>query len=223
MKLAGVFISFEGIDGCGKTTQATLLAQRLVAACREVVVTHEPGGTGLGKVLRPLILGERLEADSHDSQEVLSWETEVLLLAADRAQHVTRVIKPALERGAVVICDRYVDSSLAYQGCAGESAAQKVWDVNEVATQGVLPELTILLALPPEQQYRRLETGDRIERRGIEYQQRVYDCFLGLARKHPRIVVLNVADKSRSEVAEMVWNTCLDRVPGLATAGLRTN
>lgn len=207
--MRGLFITFEGTDGVGKTTQAALLAETLQAKKHDVVLTREPGGTPLGQVLRQVLLGEMA------SQDPLTWEAEVLLLAADRAQHVARVIRPALERGAIVVCDRYLESSLIYQGYAADHSLEKVRDVNEMAVQGVLPDLTFLLALPPEQRHSRDGKPDRIEGRGLAYQQKAYDGFLALAHTTPYMEVLEVTGKTREEVRHGVWCRCLERWPWL--------
>jgi len=165
----GVFISFEGGDGAGKSTQVRLLAQWFVEHGREVVVTFEPGDTVLGATLR--------EAVQHG--EDLDPRTEALLYAADRAHHVATVVRPALERGAVVITDRYLDSSVAYQGAARALGAAEVEQLSLWATEGLLPQLTVLLDLDPVAGAARL-TGspDRIERAGDEFHRAVREAFL---------------------------------------------
>src|SRR3954449_1263721 len=135
-----VFITFEGIDGSGKSTQARMLAEALAADGRDVVATREPGGTELGERIRELILG-RLE--------VATW-TEAARFSAARAQLVEEVIAPALTRGADVVCDRYLDSSLAYQGIARGLGVERVLELNLTVTGGLLPDRTFLLLVPPE-------------------------------------------------------------------------
>jgi dTMP kinase len=134
-----MFVSFEGLDGSGKTTQLTLLAERLAAEGREVVATREPGGTELGEKIRDLVL---------HGGHVAPW-AEAALYAASRAQHVEEVIRPALERGAIVLCDRYVDSSVAYQGVARGLGLERVLDLNLAAVGGLMPDLTFLLLVDP--------------------------------------------------------------------------
>src|SRR5215469_6048769 len=147
-----MFVTFEGIDGSGKSTQAELLAERLRAEGRDVVALREPGGTPLGERIRELLL---------DGPEMSGW-AEAALFAAARAELVERVIRPALERGAVVVCDRYLDSSLVYQGVARSLGIEAVYELNAAATGGLLPDLTFVLLIAPEEA--RLTTHDRIER-----------------------------------------------------------
>lgn len=207
--MKGGFITFEGIDGCGKSTQAQLLAERLISLGWEVVLTREPGGTAIGSTLRSLCL---------EGRDSLAWETEMLLMAADRAQHVAQVIRPALQRGAFVVCDRYVDSSLAYQGYGAQKPVGDVQAVNAIATQGLAPDLTILLAIPPQQRYERPGKADSIESRAESYHQRVYEGFLQIADQNPRIVTLQVAGQSRANVADVIWQVCIARFPQLNTS-----
>src|SRR5918998_6451224 len=149
-----MFITFEGVDGSGKTTQARLLADRLRAEGRDVVDTREPGGTPLGERVRELLLA---------GEHVAPW-AETALFAAARAQLVDEVIRPALARGADVVCDRYIDSSLAYQGIARGLGVERVLDLNLLATGGLLPDRTVLILLPPAEAVRRRgEDGDRLE------------------------------------------------------------
>ena len=135
-----MFVTLEGLDGSGKTTQARLLGARFEAAGAEVVVTREPGGTSLGEEIRALVL---------HGGDVAPW-AEAALYAASRAQHVEQVIRPALARGATVICDRYVDSSVAYQGIARGLGLERVLDLNLAAVEGLLPDRTILLEIGPD-------------------------------------------------------------------------
>ncbi|MBO1753035.1 dTMP kinase [Actinotalea sp. BY-33] len=168
----GVFVSFEGGDGVGKSTQLALVAERLRAAGHEVVTTREPGGTTLGLQLREAVL----------HGEHVSPRTEALLYATDRAHHVDTVVRPALERGAVVLTDRYLDSSVAYQGDGRALGAEEVERLSLWATEGLLPDLTVLLDLDPAVGLARL-TGDpdRLESAGAEFHRRTRDAFLARA------------------------------------------
>ncbi|WEV64204.1 dTMP kinase [Bifidobacterium sp. ESL0732] len=170
--MSGVFISFEGVDGVGKTTQVERLKRYVEELGREVVVTREPGGTKLGVDLRQLLL--------HGGD--IAPRTEALLFAADRAQHVAEVIRPALARGAVVISDRYIDSSLAYQAGGRELTQEEVRNLSLWATNNLLPERTYLLDMDPEASHGRLDhSEDRMESAGGGFQERTRQAFLDLA------------------------------------------
>jgi len=178
-----MFVTFEGLDGSGKSTQAALLRARLEADGKEVVATREPGGTELGEKIRDLVL---------HGGHVSPW-AEALLYAAARAQHVDEVIRPALERGAAVICDRYVDSSVAYQGVARELGLERVLDLNLAAVGGLMPDRTFLLALDVAELPGRLRREhDRLERETDDFHVRAGTGYRELAARFPdRIVVLD--------------------------------
>lgn len=184
--MTGVFVSFEGGDGGGKSTQLRLLAQWVASVTdREVVCTREPGGTELGRTLRELLL--------HGAD--VGPRTEALLFAADRAHHVASLIRPALERGAVVLTDRYLDSSVAYQAGGRALVAEDVERLSLWATDGLLPQVTVLLDLDPAHLAARL-TGapDRLERAGSEFHVRTREAFLARAAAEPeRWLVLDAA------------------------------
>ena len=182
----GLFITFEGCEGSGKTTQVEMLRGYLVAHGHEVIVTLEPGGTPVGLRIRDALL------DS--ASRGMSPTTEALLFAADRAQQVEDVIRPGLGRGVVVLCDRYVDSSLAYQGIARGLGLEEVMEVNRWATGGLEPALTFYLDMPVAEAMKR-KTGDepdRMEREPAEFHERVREAYGRLAELYPeRIVTLD--------------------------------
>lgn len=184
--MAGLFITLEGGDGAGKTTQSEMLAGWLEERGREVVRTREPGGTTLGVELRKLLL----HGGSVDPR------AEALLYAADRAQHVATIVRPALERDAVVVQDRYIDSSLAYQGAGRVLDVEDVRRISAWATEELQPELTVLLDIAPEaaaaRRGARGGTADRLESEKIEFHQSVRDGFRALAKADPhRFLVLD--------------------------------
>jgi len=207
-RLGGVLVAFEGGDGAGKSTQAQMLARWLRDdQGHEVVLTREPGATPLGVRLRELLLGERGQGAD------VGARAEALLFAADRAHHVETVVRPALERGAVVVTDRYVDSSIAYQGAGRELAPQEVARLSKWATQGLVPDLTVLLDLPPEfARVRRaaaadggaVATGDRIESLDEGFHERVRAGFLDLARREPQRYLVLDGSQDRDEVQEEI-------------------
>ncbi|MDF2500350.1 MAG: thymidylate kinase [Anaerosporomusa subterranea] len=183
--MQGLFISFEGLDGAGKTTQVQLLADLLISSGHKVTVTREPGGTPLGDKIRTLLL------DLANSE--MCAETEALLYAAARAQHVTQVIAPALARGEIVITDRYTDSTVVYQGVARTLNKNQLEALNEFAVKGVMPDLTILLDAEVALLQSRLAGRgecDRIEQEDVKFHEAVRQGFLALAARHSRIKVV---------------------------------
>ena len=203
----GLFVAFEGGEGSGKSTQITLLAQRLRAGGREVVTTFEPGGTVVGAAIRQVLL-------SRDTQG-LAPRAEALLFAADRAQHVDALVRPALRRGAVVLTDRYMDSSIAYQGAGRELSVDEIRKLSEWATDELLPDLTVLLDVDPVTGLQRAagET-DRLEAEPLQFHNRVRQHFLALAAAEPnRYVVLDAAQPV-TEIAEAAHAAVLARVAG---------
>jgi dTMP kinase len=190
-----MFVTFEGVDGSGKSTQADLLRRRLEAEGREVVATREPGGTPLGEHVRELLLR---------GDAMTPW-SEAALFTAARAQLVEDVIRPALDRGADVICDRYLDSSLAYQGLARGLGIERVLQLNLEATGGLLPDVTFLLLVDPEDSDARLgEERDRIEREDDEFRARVDAAYRQLAELFPRRVVALDGSRTPDEIAEEI-------------------
>ena len=212
---AGLFIALEGGEGAGKTTQARMLAIWLREQGFDVITTREPGATKVGMRLRALLLDT-----AHTG---MSPRAEALMYAADRAEHVAEVISPALERGAVIITDRYTDSSLAYQGAARGLRTEDVAWLSHWATDGLVPDLTILLDLPPQAGLgRRTRSADRLEAEPTEFHDRVRAGFLGLARQDPqRYLVLDAtrpAAELTQEIQERVREVLPDPVPVVAEA-----
>lgn len=202
----GLFISFEGPDGAGKTTQARLLAERLSACGLKVVLTREPGGTPIGEEIRKLLL--------NPSFAEMTVACEALLYGAARAQLVSALIRPALNRGEIVISDRYLDSSLVYQGLAGGEDPTMITGINFWATGKLLPEVTFLLDLEAEQGLARVQKeapgagarpGDRIEQRELDFHQRVRQGFLQLAScERKRFFVVPAGDRPEAVQAQ-IW------------------
>lgn len=188
----GVFVALEGGDGAGKSTQARLLRDWLVARGRRVVVTREPGGTRVGEQIRQVLL--------HGDH--VAPRAEALLFAADRAHHVETLVRPALERGDDVLTDRYLDSSVAYQGAGRELGAEEVRRLSLWAVRDLLPDLTVLLDVSSETgRSRRGETHDRLEREPDGFHDRVRRHFLGLAAAGPSRYLVLDAGRSEHELA----------------------
>jgi dTMP kinase len=196
-----VFVTFEGADGSGKSTQAEFLRAALAGEGRDVVLTREPGGTELGEGVRALVL---------DGPQMGAW-AEAALFAASRAEHVEEVIRPALERGAAVLCDRYVDSSLAYQGIARGLGVGAVLDLNLAVTGGLLPDVTFLLLLDPHVATGRHVEPDRLEREGAQLQAKVDAAYRQLAERFPERIVTIDASGEPEKIAKEVRERLRDR------------
>jgi len=200
----GVFVCFEGGEGSGKSTQSRLLRDWLEAEGYAVVLTFEPGDTEVGREMRRIVL-------SPETGE-LADRTEVLLYAADKAEHVETVVQPALDRGAVVVTDRYVDSTLAYQGAGRSLDVREVEQVARWATHDLRPHLTVVLDLEPERGLGRFAERDRIEAESVEFHERVRAAFLEMAGADPdhylvldaRLPVEEIAAEIRAEVTPLL-------------------
>jgi len=195
---AGLFVAFEGGEGSGKSTQVGLLAATLRAAGREVITTHEPGATPVGVQIRDLLL--------HHAQP-LAARAEALLFAADRAHHVETVIRPALTSGAVVITDRYVDSSLAYQGLGRGLPLEEVGHLSTWATGGLLPHLTVLLDVPASIGLARAggrSAADKLERESLDFHERVRAAYLEQAASDPARYLVLDATAAPEQIAKII-------------------
>lgn len=194
---SGAFIAIEGGDGAGKSTQARLLAGRLRDAGREVVLTYEPGDTRIGPDVRRLVLDV--------ASEGLDARAEALLYAADRAEHVAATIRPALERGAVVITDRYIDSSIAYQGVGRGLGVDEIAAISAFATDGLLPDLTVVLDVPEDVRRPRIAgLGDRLEREAAEFHETVRQAYLDRAAADPERYLVVDASRPPGELADLI-------------------
>ena len=193
---SGVFVCFEGGEGSGKSTQARLLQQRLEQQGYVVRLTFEPGDTAVGKELRRIVL-------SPETGE-LSHRTEALLYAADKAEHVDTVVQPALDRGEVVVTDRYVDTTLAYQGAGRELVVSEVEAVARWATHGLRPHLTIVLDVDPREGLGRFEGRDRIEAESLDFHERARQSFLDLAAADPEHYLVLDARATVDEIAAAI-------------------
>lgn len=200
-----LFLTFEGIDGCGKSTQLELLRARLEAEGRSVLVTREPGGTELANHIRGILLDSEHRPDSR---------AELLLFGAARAQHVAEVIRPALEQGHVVLSDRFTDSSLAYQGGGLGLDQDFIRQMNDFATAGLAPDLTFLLDINPAvgALRRRAQREDNIEARGLAFQAAVREAYLAIAAAEPERVVMIDGSRTASAVREAVFSALQERL-----------
>ncbi len=193
----GCFIAFEGGEAAGKSTQEALLAARLAEGGREVVRTREPGGTPAGEAIREVVLNPRFTG--------LDARAEALLFAASRGDHAAQVIRPALRRGAIVVCDRYVDSSIAYQGVGRGLGIERIRELSMWATHSLVPDLTVLLDIDPAIGLSRVTNPDRLESESLDYHRAVRQAYLDLALAEPhRYLVLDGAE-AREEVADRIW------------------
>ena len=195
--MSGYFISFEGTDGAGKSTQIKLLADRFEQKGFEVTVLREPGGTAIGEKIRNILI------DKENAE--MTAVTEALLYAAARAQLVRQVIMPALNNGDVVICDRFLDSSLVYQGTGRNLGQDVVENINAYAIEGLRPDITFFLKLDPEKGMKRKNEQaelDRIEAEGVMFQKRIYSAYLNLAKKNKDRIKVISADRSVEDIHE---------------------
>ncbi len=198
--MSGYFVVFEGGEGAGKSTQEAMLADALRARGLTVVQTREPGGTPAGEAIRHVVLSPEFTG--------LDVRAEALLFAAARGEHADKVIRPALDRGDVVICDRYLDSSVAYQGFARGLGPKRIRDLSLWATQELVPDLTIVLDIDPVEGLGRFEERDRLEAEPMEYHRQVRAAFLGMAEEDPdRYLVIHARDDR-----EVIAAAILDRV-----------
>lgn len=204
-----MFITLEGGEGVGKTTQQALLAERLQQEGYACLCTHEPGGTALGKKLRALLL----------QGDPISPLAELLLYAADRAEHVQTRIRPALAAGQVVVCDRFTDSTLAYQGYGRGLDLELIRQLNQWATGNLQPHLTLWLDLPPQVGLERIRSrqrdpfqGDCMEQAQLPFHQRLYRGFQELAAAEPQRIVRIDAQGSPQDVAQRIWSVVKDRL-----------
>lgn len=184
--MKGIFITFEGLDGSGKTTQIELLNSFLKQSGFDVVVTREPGGTDIGNKIRKILL------DSKNIQ--MSYRAETLLFLASRAELVSKVIQPSLNQGKIVICDRFFDSTIAYQGIARQLGAEKILDMSLWATENIIPDLTFLLSIDVWECENRIKNGkkkkDRIEKEEIDFKSKIQEGYMQLAGKNKERFVI---------------------------------
>jgi len=208
--MSGLFIAFEGADGCGKSTQLRFLADYLEENGVPVVRTREPGGCPVAEKIRDVVL------DNANSE--MTAETEALLYAAARAEHVHHVIKPAVDSGKVVLCDRYIYSSIAYQGYGRQLDVETVWNINRFAVQGYMPDVTVFMNVPPERGFERMHRRtelDRLENAGLEFHHRVFEGFQTLSQD-PGVMPID-ASGTKFETHEIIKQKLL---PAFQKAGL---
>lgn len=192
----GLFITFEGADGCGKSTQLNLLAEYLTKKGFEVVVTREPGAKGLGEKIREILL---------NYDDIVSDRCESFLFLADRAQHIDMIVNPAVEAGKIVLCDRHTDSTVAYQGYGRQLPLDRIKMLNEIAVNGRHPDLTFVFDIDVETSMKRVgDDKDRMESAGKEFHNRVRYGYLEIAKQEPKRVKVLDATKTIDEISKLV-------------------
>ena len=204
-----MFITFEGPEGSGKTTAVKAAVEKLVALGYEVVQTREPGGTPISEQIRNVILDK--------SNTTMDPRTEALLYAASRRQHLVEKVWPAIKEGKIVICDRYLDSSLAYQGGARGLGVDNILNINSFATEGTFPDLTLLFDLDPKIGLERISKNanrevNRLDLEKLDFHNKVRQTFLELAKRYPDRYVVIDASKNREEVAQATMDAILARL-----------
>jgi dTMP kinase len=207
--MKGLFITFEGVDGCGKSTQQRFLGEYLTENGYEPVFTREPGGCALSEKIRDLLL------DVENSE--MDEKTEALLYAAARAQHIAQVIRPALDEGKIVLCDRFIDSSLAYQGVGRGLGIQNIMEINRFAIGGIMPDKTFFLDFPPELAFERMSkkrVHDRLELEEMEFHKMLYKGFVELSRLYPERVIRVDASGNKYETSEKIKKMMSDILAG---------
>jgi dTMP kinase len=211
--MPGLFVVFEGGDGAGKSTQSRLLADALRAEGKDVVVTREPGGTPIGEAIREVLLGA--------GSEGMSARTEALLFAAARAEHAAALIRPATVRGAVVISDRYLDSSVAYQGAARGLGEDRIADLSLWATEDLAPDLTVVLDVAPAVGLGRAGDANRMEAEPAGFHSEVRESFLRRAARDPARYLVLRADRTPADLAAEVLAAVLARIDAPATTAAK--
>ena len=210
-----IFITFEGGEGSGKSTQAEALAKRLRSMGIPVLLTHEPGGTPMGEQIKEWLKGKDAKGKKNSAEVHLDPQTELLLFNAARAQLVSKVIKPALENDTVVICDRFYHSTIAYQGHGRGLDLELVESVIELATDGLKPNLTILMDIDVQKGLERKKLLDRFEREEIDFHQRVRQSYLGMAHQDPQRWLVVNASLDQREVEQLIWDWVGQLLPAM--------
>ncbi|MDE7087728.1 MAG: dTMP kinase [Clostridia bacterium] len=203
--MRGKFVTFEGCEGSGKSTQIRLLSEKLTAAGVDFIVTREPGGSDVAEQIRKVILDGKNVA--------MCDECEALLYAAARIQHLKEIVEPALSAGKLVICDRYVDSSLAYQGAARGLGEEYIEEINSVALKDYPPDLTVFLNISPDKAFERkhgADKEDRMEQQGLAFHTKVYNGYVALLDKYPRICAVECGG-TKYETAEKIFKLLKDK------------
>ncbi len=214
MKKKGLFITFEGIEGCGKSTQARLLTESLRVRGYEVLLTREPGGPRISEEIRTILLNKEFTE--------MNRLTEVFLYMASRAQHTLEWIIPTLEKGQIVICDRYYDSTYAYQGAAREIPDYEIETINTIATTGLKPDVTYIIDVPVEIGLERLHKGtkaediDRLESENFDFHRRVRAGYLKLAEKEPYRIIVIDGTKNIEEIHQDIMKNIKQRYEDLS-------
>lgn len=207
MKNKGIFITFEGPDGSGKTTASQNVYQKLIQLGYDVVYTREPGGIGISEQIRDIILDPK--------NTMMDRKTEALLYAASRRQHLVEKIIPALTAGKIVLCDRFVDSSLAYQGYGREIGADEVYQINEFAIEGVMPDITFFLSVSAEKGLERIsgrKTKDRLDQESLAFHQKVYDGYQAVLEQFKERMIVVDAQQSIETVTQTIVQEITKRV-----------